>query len=197
ALQRLGVSRPSTGALLWGKPGTGKTLIASACATESSSNFIPVSIPELVHGAIGESEKAIARLFESARRLAPCIVFLDEIDAVFGSRDGKDGSNSGSYGSKIVSQLMRELDVIADYNQRCVIVIGATNLPDTIDSAVTRPGRLDCIIHVPPPTRDDRLDILKVVCSSITLDPSTDLEAVADAAEELTGSDLKAIASIA
>lgn len=95
AYKRLGI-RPSKGVLLFGPPGTGKTLLAKAVATESSANFLPVSIPDLIKGEVGESEKAVSRIFQTAIRCSPCVIFLDELEAVFASRE-----SSGDVGRKV------------------------------------------------------------------------------------------------
>lgn len=95
AYKRLGI-RPSKGVLLFGPPGTGKTLLAKAVATESSANFLPVSIPDLIKGEVGESEKAVSRIFQTAIRCSPCVIFLDELEAIFSSRD-----TSGDVGRKV------------------------------------------------------------------------------------------------
>ncbi|KAJ2518346.1 hypothetical protein H4217_003394 [Coemansia sp. RSA 1939] len=149
---RLGI-KPTRGILLYGPPGTGKTMLAKAIATEVSANFISVAIPDLIKGEFGESEKALAAIFENAKR-SPSILFLDEIEAIFGSRE-----NAGQLGKKLISQLFLEMDNIP--NDCRLVVLAATNAPDLIDDSIQRPGRLDKRIFIPPPSADGRLDILK------------------------------------
>ncbi|KAG0184293.1 hypothetical protein DFQ28_011432, partial [Apophysomyces sp. BC1034] len=156
AYRRLGV-QSSKGVLLYGPPGTGKTMLAKAVATESSANFLPVSIPDLVKGEVGESEKAVVRIFQTAIRCSPCVIFLDELEAVFGTRE-----SSGDVGKKLVSQFLLEIDQL-DMVEQSVILLGATNHPDSIDSSILRPGRLDRLVHVGTPAEEERLQILSVL----------------------------------
>lgn len=188
AFLRLGV-RPSKGALLYGPPGTGKTMLAKAVATASSANFIPVSIPDLLKGEVGETEKAIQRTFETASLAAPCVIFLDEIEALFASR----GEGSSRLEQKMVSQLLLELDSLdlrrPPANQ--VAVLAATNVPWIIDPAALRPGRLDTQIYVPPPDEASRVKILELATAGTPLDQDVDLADLAKLAPDFTGADLK------
>ncbi|KAF9353074.1 hypothetical protein BGX26_009134 [Mortierella sp. AD094] len=142
AYARMGIS-PSKGVLLYGPPGTGKTLLAKAVATESEANFMAVSIPDLIKGEVGESEKAIAKIFKMANRCNPCIVFLDELEAIFGTRE-----SSGGLGKQLISQLLLELDDCV----KGVVILAATNHPEAIDSSILRPGEYHTHvigIHIP------------------------------------------------
>lgn len=156
----MGVDAPA-GVLLWGPPGCGKTLLAKAVASESHSNFISVKGPELLNKYVGESERAVRGVFEKARQSAPCIIFFDEIDALCPRREGGGGA---SVDSRMVNQLLTEMDGMN--SRRDVFVMGATNRPDIIDPAMTRPGRLDRLLYVGLPNAEERLDILKRITSS-------------------------------
>ncbi|KAJ2964359.1 hypothetical protein NQZ79_g706 [Umbelopsis isabellina] len=188
--RRLGAS-PTKGLLLYGPPGTGKTLLAKAIANESSTNFLAVSIPELIKGEVGESEKAVARIFATARRCSPCVIFLDELEAIFGSRD-----TSGNLGQKVkfhlITQLMMELDLL-NSGADMVLVVAATNHPESIDRAILRPGRLDQHIYIALPTMEERLSILQLLCSKSNVTDELDLEQLARMTERFTGADMQAL----
>ncbi|KAI7856457.1 P-loop containing nucleoside triphosphate hydrolase protein [Circinella umbellata] len=186
AYKRLGV-RPPRGVLLYGPPGTGKTLLAKAIATETAANFLPVSIPDLIKGEVGESEKAIVNIFKVASRCSPCVIFLDELEAIFGSRE-----TSGDVGKKLISQFLIEIDHIGKANQG-VLLLGATNHPDAIDPAILRPGRLDRMIHVGFPTAQERVGILEVLKRKTVVSDNVDLTWIAGNTEGYTGADLKAV----
>jgi len=156
AFKRLGV-RPPRGILLYGAPGTGKTLLAKAVANESEANFILVKGPELLSKWVGESEKAVREIFKKARQVSPCIIFFDEIDALAPRR----GLSSDSHVSeRVVNQLLTEIDGLEDLHD--VVVIAATNRPDIVDTALLRPGRFDRMILTPVPDEITRLEIFKV-----------------------------------
>ncbi|KAL0216885.1 hypothetical protein RCL1_007368 [Eukaryota sp. TZLM3-RCL] len=144
----------STGVLLYGPPGCGKTLLAKAIANESGANFIYVKGPELLNKYVGESERAVRLVFERARFSAPCVVFFDELDALCPKRGGEGNQSS----ERVVNQLLTEMDGL-DSNRQ-VFVIAATNRPDIIDPAMLRPGRLDLLIYVPLPNENGRKQIL-------------------------------------
>ena len=193
--------RPPKGILLFGPPGTGKTLLAKAAATESGANFIAVRGPEILSKWVGESEKAIRKIFERARQVAPAIVFFDEIDSIAPARGLRHDSGVTD---RIVNQLLTEMDGIMPLQN--VVVIAATNRPDIIDPALLRPGRFDRIIYVPPPDKEARIEIFKIhtrrvplctkehvekgVCSE---DDVVDLEKLADMTEGYTGADIEAV----
>uniref|UniRef100_A0A0D9ZQQ8 Peroxisomal ATPase PEX6 n=1 Tax=Oryza glumipatula TaxID=40148 RepID=A0A0D9ZQQ8_9ORYZ len=134
-----------SGVLLYGPPGTGKTLLAKAVATECSLNFLSVKGPELINMYVGESEKNVRDIFEKARSARPCVIFFDELDSLAPAR----GSSSDSAGvmDRVVSQLLVEIDGLSD-NSQDLFIIGATNRPDLLDSALLRPGRFDKLLYV-------------------------------------------------
>eukprot|EP01134_Creolimax_fragrantissima_P007695 CFRG7695T1 len=149
---RLGIDSVR-GVLLHGPPGTGKTMIAKAMAGRAGVRFVSLSIPVIVHGEVGESEKALSNAFSKARKAAPCILFFDEIQALFGKR------SQGGNGRNLVTQLLLEMDSLS--NTRGVVVVAATNVPELIDESLLQPGRLDEIVYVPPPDTAARLHILQ------------------------------------
>ena len=151
--------RPPKGIVLYGPPGTGKTLLAKAVANESEANFISIRGPELLSKWVGESEKAVRETFRKARQVAPAIIFFDELDALTPARSSSEGGLQNVERS-IVNQLLTELDGMVEL-EGCV-VIGATNRPDIIDSALLRPGRFDRLVYVGPPSADGRASIFKI-----------------------------------
>jgi len=182
---------PPSGVLLYGPPGTGKTLLARALAGESGVNFIEVKGPELLDRYVGESEKAVRELFHRARQAAPSIVFLDEIDSVAKSRDGGGGGGGDDVTDRVVSQLLTELDGLADNPN--LVVVAATNRKEAIDRALLRPGRLDTHIEVPEPDEDGRREILDVVAAGRPLGEDVDLDALAADLEGYSGAELDAL----
>ncbi|XP_665477.1 ATPases of the AAA+ class [Cryptosporidium hominis TU502] len=154
--------KPPSGVLLYGPPGCSKTLMAKAVATESKMNFISVKGPELFSKWVGESEKSIREIFRKARQNSPCIIFFDEIDAIGVNRESM--SNTSDVSTRVLSQMLNEMDGITTNKQ--VIVIGATNRPDLLDSALLRPGRLDRIIYIGLPDSKARKKILNIYLKS-------------------------------
>ena len=157
---RLGI-QPPRGVLLYGPPGSGKTCLAMGIAAEAAShaNLIAVQATDLIHSQVGQSERAIARLFEQARACAPCLLVLDEIDMLAPRRRqaaGMAASASGGAEDRLLSQLLIELDGVKAASDAPVMVIAASARPDCIDAALLRPGRLDHHVLVPPPTRAAR-----------------------------------------
>ncbi|KAF9965586.1 hypothetical protein BGZ70_004545 [Mortierella alpina] len=183
AYARMGIT-PSKGVLLYGPPGTGKTLLAKAVATESEANFMAVSIPDLIKGEVGESEKAIAKVFHTATRCSPCIVFLDELEAIFGTRE-----SSGGLGKQLISQLLLEMDSCG----KGVVILAATNHPEAIDGSILRPGRLDRLVYVPPPNFKERVAILEILKNTTRFSDTVDLRTVSNLTNNFTGADMKAI----
>ena len=186
AFKRMGI-RPPRGILLYGPPGTGKTLLAKAVATESESNFISIKGPEVMSKWVGESEKAVRMIFKKARQVAPCVVFLDEIDAI-AHRRGSD-TDSG-VGERVVNQLLTSLDGLETLEG--VVVVGATNRPDMVDPALLRTGRFDRLILVPVPDRQARIEILKVHTKEMPLE-GVDLEELAVELDGYTGADIEGL----
>ena len=183
--KKLGIRAPK-GFVLYGPPGVGKTLLAKAVASESQANFISIKGPEVLSKWVGESEKAVREIFKKAKQVAPCIVFLDEIDSIAPKR--------GSYGDsgvteRIVNQLLTSLDGIEVLQG--VVVIAATNRPDILDNALLRAGRFDKLIYIPAPDRDSRLKILQVHTSNMPLGKDVKLDLIADQTEGYVGSDLE------
>merc|ERR1711937_674551 len=139
---------PSRGVLFYGPPGCGKTLLAKAIANECQANFISIKGPELLTMWFGESEANVREVFDKARQAAPCVLFFDELDSIAKSRGGTSGDGGGA-GDRVINQILTEMDGIGSKKQ--VYIVGATNRPDIIDSAVMRPGRLDQLIYIPLP----------------------------------------------
>jgi len=150
--------RPTKGILLSGPPGCGKTLLAKAIATESQVNFISVKGPALLSQYVGESEKAVREVFRKARQAAPCIVFFDEIDALIPVRSA--GSSDSHVAERVLSQFLAEMDGIEEL--KGVLVLGATNRIDMLDSAALRPGRFDEMVEILPPDENDRKEIFAI-----------------------------------
>ncbi|XP_028820156.1 peroxisomal ATPase PEX1 isoform X2 [Denticeps clupeoides] len=179
--------RHRSAVLLYGAPGTGKTLLAGAVAKESGMNFISIKGPELLSKYIGASEQAVRDVFQRAQAAKPCILFFDEFDSLAPRR----GHDSTGVTDRVVNQLLTQLDGVEGVEG--VYVLAATSRPDLIDPALLRPGRLDKSLYCPPPDQEARLDILKVFAQSVTLAEDVDLEQVAAATELFTGADLKAL----
>jgi transitional endoplasmic reticulum ATPase len=188
AFKRFGITPPK-GILLYGPPGSGKTLLGRAVATESEANFISVRGPEIFSKWVGESEKAIREIFRKARMAAPSIVFLDEFDSIAPAR-GMDISDS-RVTERVISQLLTEIDGLVTLQN--VVVIAATNRPDILDPAVLRPGRLDRRIYVPPPDENARLRILEIKTRNMPLDKSVDLALLAKRMAGYSGADIESV----
>ncbi|MCI2415333.1 MAG: AAA family ATPase [Candidatus Aramenus sp.] len=185
-LRPLGL-RPPKGVLLYGPPGTGKTLIAKALANAAMANFFYISGPEIGSKYYGESEKRLREIFEQAEKNAPSIIFIDEIDAITPNRD----LTTSEADRRIVAQLLTLMDGLSSGDG--VLVIGATNRINAVDPALRRPGRFDREIEIPVPDRNGRLEILKIHCRRLPLDPSVNLEYLADVTIGFTGADLEAL----
>jgi transitional endoplasmic reticulum ATPase len=179
------------GILLYGPPGTGKTYITSALAGELNYNFIDVTPSDLTSSLVGEAADNVAELFEVARENQPCMVFIDEIDAVAGSRDG--GAQKTQSERQMVNQLLEELSAIQDED---VVVVGATNLLEEVDDAIKRSGRFDERIEVPPPDPTAREAILRVhLRDRPVLTDTIDWEVVREQTEGYSASDMELIAT--
>lgn len=186
------------GVLLYGPPGTGKTLIARAVAGECGCAFLAVKGAELLDMYVGESERKVRMVFERAKDASPTVMFFDEIDALAPTRTCQ-GSDAGTAAvDRVVAQLLAELDQAREFN---VIVIGATNRPDLVDPAVTRPGRLDKLVYVGmPPSRDAQVTVLKAQTRKFVLGDSVDFMSALEHAPpppRLSGADLYALAATA
>ena len=185
--EQIGVEAPK-GVLLQGPPGTGKTLLARAVAGETNAHFIPVSGPEIMGRHYGESEERLREVFKQAEERAPSIVFIDEIDSIAPKRD----EVSGEVEKRTVSQLLTLMDGIKSRGK--VVVIAATNRPDSIDPALRRPGRLDREIEIGVPDRAGREQILAIHTAGMPLADGVELAQVARAAHGFVGADLEALA---
>ena len=186
AFRRLGI-RPAKGFLLYGPPGTGKTLLAKAVAKESEANFISIKSSDLLSKWYGESEQQISRLFQRARQVAPCVVFIDEIDSLVPARGS--GAGEPQVTGRVVNTILAEMDGMEELAS--VVLIGATNRPTLIDPALLRPGRLDELIYVGTPDAAGREHILGIHTSKMPLAKDVDLAAVAKQTERFTGADLE------
>ena len=185
--QRLGIEPPK-GILLYGPPGTGKTLLAKAVANESDAYFIAINGPEIMSKFYGESEQRLREIFEEAKKNAPAIIFIDEIDAIAPKRD----EVIGEVERRVVAQLLALMDGLEARGQ--VIVIGATNRPNALDPALRRPGRFDREIEVPMPDKQGRLEILQIHTRHMPLAEDVNLEELAEMTKGYTGADLAALA---
>ncbi|MFU2207283.1 CDC48 family AAA ATPase [Solidesulfovibrio sp. C21] len=181
--------RPPKGVLLAGPPGCGKTMLAKALATESQVNFISVKGAALLSKYVGESERGVRDIFRKAKQAAPCIIFLDEIDALLPTRDA--GGSDSHVSQRVLSQFLAELDGIEEL--RGVFVLGATNRPDMLDKAVIRPGRFDATVTIPLPDKPDRLEIFKIHLRHKPLAADIPVEALADATEGQSGAVIASI----
>ncbi|OXB84728.1 UNVERIFIED_CONTAM: hypothetical protein H355_001205 [Colinus virginianus] len=179
--------RQRSGILLYGAPGTGKTLLAGVVARESGMNFISVKGPELLSKYIGASEQAVRDIFNRAQAAKPCIVFFDEFDSIAPRR----GHDNTGVTDRVVNQLLTQLDGVEGLQG--VYVLAATSRPDLIDPALLRPGRLDKCLYCPPPDQNSRCEILKALSHSLSLANDVDLEYLAAKTEHFTGADLKAL----
>ena len=187
AFKRLGV-RPPKGIMIYGAPGTGKTLLAKAVANESEANFILVKGPELLSKWVGESEKAVRKVFDKARQTAPTIIFFDEIDALAPRR----GMSSDSHVTqRVVNQLLTEMDGLIDLSD--VVVLAATNRPDMLDTALLRPGRFDRIILTPVPDEKTRKAIFQVHTKKMPLGKDVNITKLAAETEDYVGADIEAV----
>jgi transitional endoplasmic reticulum ATPase len=181
---------PSTGALFYGPPGCGKTLLAKAIANECGCNFISVKGPELLTMWFGESEQNVRDLFDKARQAAPCVLFFDEMDSIARGRGGSSG-DAGGAGDRVVNALLCEMDGMQA--KKTVFIIGATNRPDIIDPALMRPGRLDQLIYIPLPDLESRYAIFKSCLRKTQVDKNVDLYYLAKKTEKFSGADIAAI----
>ncbi len=185
--ERLGIDPPK-GVLLYGAPGTGKTLLAKAVANESDAHFIDISGPQLVSKFVGESEERLREIFNEAKEKAPTIIFMDEIDAIAPNRE--EATNEVE--RRMVSQLLTLMDGMGSRGQ--VIVIGATNRPNAVDPALRRPGRFDREIEIGVPDRNSRKEILQIHTRSMPLTEDVSIDELANITHGYTGADLAALA---
>ena len=181
---KMGV-KPPRGALIYGPPGCGKTLLGRAVATETGANMILVRGPEILSKWIGESEKAVREIFRKAKAAAPCVVIFDELDSLARYKSGEGGASEN-----VLSQLLTEIE--EGISSR-VVVIGITNRPDILDNSLLRTGRLDLVLYVEPPDEKGRLEIIKILTKKMPLVNDVKLQEIAVATQNYTGADLAAL----
>ena len=179
--------KPPKGALLYGPPGCGKTILARALATESGGNMILVRGPEILSKWVGESEKAIREIFRKAKASSPCVIIFDELDSLAKMKNGEEG---GGIGENILSQMLTEME---EGTTSRVVIIGITNRPDLIDNSMLRTGRLDLNVFVNPPDEKGRLEIIKILTDNMPLSKDVDLDEISVATQSYSGADLASL----
>uniref|UniRef100_A0ACD5WW48 Uncharacterized protein n=1 Tax=Avena sativa TaxID=4498 RepID=A0ACD5WW48_AVESA len=187
--EKFGMS-PSKGVLFYGPPGCGRTLLAKAIANECQANFISIKGPELLTMWFGESEANVREIFDKARQSAPCVLFFDELDSIAMQRGGSVG-DAGGAADRVLNQLLTEMDGMNA--KKTVFIIGATNRPDIIDSALLRPGRLDQLIYIPLPDEASRHQIFKACLRKSPVAKDVDLGALARFTAGFSGADITEI----
>ena len=184
--EKLGIAPPK-GVLMHGSPGTGKTLLAKAVASESDAHFISINGPEIMSKYVGGSEENLREFFEEAEANAPSIIFIDELDAIAPKRE----ETQGEVERRTVAQLLTLMDGLNSRGQ--VVVIGATNRPDSLDQALRRPGRFDREIEIGVPDRDERKEILEIHTRTMPLNEDVDLDKIAESTHGFVGADLESL----
>jgi len=182
-------TNPSKGILLYGKPGTGKTLLAKAVANESGVNFISIKGPQLISRYVGESERGVRETFKKAKQAAPTILFLDEIDSLVPRRGSS--STDAHVTERVISQFLTEMDGIEEL--KGVVVLAATNRLDLVDPAVLRSGRFDLLFELPVPDEKTREEIFRIHTKGKPLSEDVDLKRLVKEAEKRVGSDIEFI----
>jgi transitional endoplasmic reticulum ATPase len=180
--------KPPRGVLLFGPPGTGKTMLAKAVASESDANFISIKGPELLSKYVGESERAIRETFRKAKQAAPTVVFFDEIDSIAPQRSAVSDTHVSE---RVVSQILTELDGIEELKD--VIIVAATNRPDMVDPALLRPGRFDRLIYIRPPDKASREKIFEIHLKDKPLAEDVSFIELAEKTEGYVGADIEGI----
>lgn len=182
--------QPSRGVLFYGPPGCGKTLLAKAIAHECQANFISIKGPELLTMWFGESEANVRDVFDKARAAAPCVLFFDELDSIAKARGGNIG-DAGGAADRVINQILTEMDGMG--SKKNVFIIGATNRPDIIDTAILRPGRLDQLIYIPLPDEPSRYQIFKANLRKTPVAKDVDLGFLAKSTVGFSGADITEI----
>ncbi|KAF8311398.1 26S proteasome subunit P45 [Clavulina sp. PMI_390] len=185
--QRVGI-KPPKGVLLYGPPGTGKTLLARAVAATLSTNFLKVVSSAIVDKYIGESARIVREMFAYAREHEPCIIFMDEIDAI-GGRRFSEGTSADREIQRTLMELLNQMDGFDTLGRTKLIM--ATNRPDTLDPALLRPGRLDRKIEIPLPNEQARLEILKIHAAPVNKSGDIDYEAIVKLSDGFNGADMR------
>jgi transitional endoplasmic reticulum ATPase len=182
--------KPPRGIVLFGAPGTGKTMLAKAIAHEAKANFISIKGPELISKWVGESEKAIREIFKKAKQASPSIIFLDEFESIAGMRTSGSSNGGSDVSNRVVNQLLASMDGVESLDG--VIVVSATNRPEMIDPALLRSGRFERVLHVPPPDKEARDAILKIHTANMPLSKFS-LKDILGNMDGFTGADIEAV----
>ena len=182
--------KPPRGIVLFGAPGTGKTLLAKAIANEAKANFISIKGPEMISKWVGESEKAIREIFKKAKQSSPSIIFLDEFESIAGMRSSNSSTGGSDVANRVVNQLLASMDGVESLDG--VIVVAATNRPEMIDPALLRSGRFERVLHVPPPDKEARESIMAIHIENMPLSKFS-LKDVMNNMDGFTGADIEAV----
>ena len=181
--------KPPRGIVLFGAPGTGKTLLAKAIANEAQANFISIKGPEMISKWVGESERGIREIFKKAKQSSPSIIFLDEFESIASMRSSSNGEGS-DVGNRVVNQLLASMDGVESLDG--VIVVAATNRPEMIDPALLRSGRFERVLHVPPPDAPAREAIFQIHTEGMPLSKFS-FKDILSSMEGFTGADIEAV----